>query len=258
MTFDGADPYNHRVRTRSIAALGLFAALTAVVAHAAEGRVVLERYLSRVASAPLRDLTLEQDLTLFNPEGRAAFATGTQRVVIKLPDRQRVEHTVDGRVDVRLTVGDRTWRRDPEGKVSSVAGARGQGTTLALLLRRTPDEVLAEWRALGIRDDRSHQARLAGRTVTVLGAQQGERDRPAAWLDAEYGVLRFVARESADSGVVMTDLVFSDHRPLLGGVFYPHRQETFRSGKLLLRTIVRSVAVNSDPPDGLFDPAGLK
>jgi len=232
-------------------------ASAAVGVQAAEPRAVLDRFLARIAGAAVRDLTLEQDLTVFNPEGRAAFATGSQRVVVKLPDLQRIEQTVDGRREVRVPARGRSWRRAADGTVSELPQDRGQVIALALPLHRKTDEVLAEWRTLGIRDDRSHQARMAGRTVTVIGAQAGERDRPAAWVDPEYCVMRFVAREAVDAGSVLTDIVFSEFRPLVGALFFPHRQETFRSGKLIVRLLARSVSVNTSPPDSLFDPASL-
>jgi hypothetical protein len=241
---------------RGALVMSLVAVLTGV-AGASEPRVALERFLARTAGTTLRDLTLEQDLTVFNPEGRAAFATGTQRLVVRFPDHQRVEQVVEGRSEVRLTVRGRTWRRGPDGQVTTLPTERTHAIALAVPPQRSADEVLAEWRAFGIRDDRSHEARLAGRTVTVIGAQAGERDRPAAWLDPEFGVMRFVAREPADTGSVFTDISFSDHRPLIGPVFFPHRQETFRSGKLIVRLIVRSATANTGPPDSLFDPASL-
>jgi len=225
--------------------------------EAAEARAALERFLSRAAGTPLRDLTIEQDLTVFNPDGRAVFASGTQRVIFRFPDQQRVEQTVEGRGEVRLTVRGKTWRRGSDGKVTELPQDRGQAIALAVPLRRSADEVLAEWRALGIRDDRSHEVRMAGRVVTVIGAQPGERDRPAAWLDPEYGVVRFVAREAADPGPVLTDVSFSDYRPLVGPLFFPYRQETFRSGKLLVRLLVRSLTANTSPADALFDPSTL-
>jgi len=225
--------------------------------EAAEARAALERFLSRAAGTPLRDLTIEQDLTVFNQDGRAVFASGTQRVIFRFPDQQRVEQTVEGRGEVRLTVRGKTWRRGSDGKVTELPQDRGQAIALAVPLRRSADEVLAEWRALGIRDDRSHEVRMAGRVVTVIGAQPGERDRPAAWLDPEYGVVRFVAREAADPGPVLTDVSFSDYRPLVGPLFFPYRQETFRSGKLLVRLLVRSLTANTSPADALFDPSTL-
>jgi hypothetical protein len=226
-------------------------------AGATEPRAALERFIARTSGTPLRDLTLDQDLTVFNPEGRSAFATGTQRLVVKFPDQQRVEQVVEGRTEVRVTVRGRTWRRGPDGHVTTLPTERTHAIALAVPPRRSAQEVLAEWRTFGIRDDRSHEARIAGRPVTVIGAETGERDRPAVWLDPEYGVIRFVVREPADTGSVFTDVSFSDHRPLIGPVFFPYRQETFRSGKLIVRLIVRSVAVNTGPPDSLFDPATL-
>ena len=241
-----------------LSALALLAlAAWAMAAEATEARAALERFLARAAGTPLRDLTIEQDLTVFNPDGRAVFASGTQRVIFRFPDQQRVEQSVEGRGEVRLTVRGKTWRRGSDGKVTELPQDRGQAIALAVPLRRSADEVLAEWRALGIRDDRAHEVRMAGRLVTVIGAQPGERDRPAAWLDPEYGVVRFVAREAADPGPVLTDVSFSDYRPLVGPLFFPYRQETFRSGKLLVRLLVRSLTANTSPADALFDPSTL-
>jgi hypothetical protein len=41
-------------------------------------------------------------------------------------------------------------------------------------------------------------------------------------------------------------------------VHFPHRQELFSDGKLVLRLIVHAVAVNSSLPDSLFDPDVLR
>src|ERR1051326_2869672 len=220
---------------RSAILLLALAGFAPVTVHAADARATLERYLSRALAVQIRDLTLDQDLTVFSPDGRAPFASGTQRVVFRFPDRQRVEQIIEGRTEVRITVGSQTWRRGFDGKIATLPPERGQGVALAVPVHRTADEVLAEWRALGIRDDRFHEARLSGRRVVVVGALVGERDRLAVWLDPEYGVMRLVAREQSDAGTVFTDVSFSDYRPLLSGFFFPHREEIFRSGKLLAR-----------------------
>jgi hypothetical protein len=78
------------------------------------------------------------------------------------------------------------------------------------------------------------------------------------WIDPEYGVIRFIAHERLPKGASLVDIVFSDHRPLVDRFFYPHRQEVFADGKLLLRVEVRSVTVNSGLAPELFDPDALK
>jgi hypothetical protein len=124
--------------------------------------------------------------------------------------------------------------------------------------RRATADVLAEWRALGVRDDVSHLTRVAGRSVTVIGAKPGERDTPSVWIDPEYGVVRFIRRERLPKGEGLIDLAFSEHRPLAGAFFFPHRQEAFVDGKLLVLIVVRSVTVNTGLADSLFDPEALR
>jgi hypothetical protein len=94
--------------------------------------------------------------------------------------------------------------------------------------------------------------------VTIVGARAAERDRPAVWIDPDYGVVRFIARERLPQGNALVDVVFSDHQRLVDRFFYPHRQEVFANGKLLALLVVRSAAVNTGLSDELFDPEVLK
>ena len=181
-------------------------------------------------------------------------------MLFKLPQRQRVEQTVEGQREIQLTVGDRVWVRRADGKVSQVPAlepARALSHVLAPVKRRAAD-LLAEWRSRGVRDEVSHVARVGGRQVTVIGAHPGDRDVPAVWLDPDYGVVRVVTRERLPNGARLLDLTLSEHRPLVGKLYFPYRQEVFVDGKLLVLFTVRSVAVNTNPADALFDPANLK
>jgi len=125
-------------------------------------------------------------------------------------------------------------------------------------VKRRADELLAEWRARGVRTDVSHAARVGTRTVTVIGARPGDRDVPAVWLDPEYGVVRLVTREQLPNGTKLVDLTLSEHRPLAGRLYFPYRQEMFVDGKLIMLFTVRSIAINTNPADALFEPASLK
>ena len=69
--------------------------------------------------------------------------------------------------------------------------------------------------------------------------------------------VRFIAREDSGGGAKTLDLAFSEHRKVSGGFFYPFRQEIFLDGKLLSLTLVRTVEVNVDLPDSLFDADAL-
>jgi outer membrane lipoprotein-sorting protein len=243
-------------RLVALAALGLLP----LGALAADARSAVEAFVTRLAGARVTDVAIEQMFTLFHPDGRHPQSTGEQRVWIKVPRRQRVEQVVAGRREVRLSVADKVWIRTGDGRVYEAPPAERQRDRTHLLIpfQRTADDVLAEWRALGVRDDVSHMTRVAGRPVTVIGAKPGERDTPSVWIDPEYGVVRFIRRERLPEGEGVVDLAFSEHRPLAGAFSFPHRQEAFVDGKLLILIVVRSITVNTNLDDALFDPDTLR
>lgn len=247
---------------RAVALVVVLLSLGAVVSAgvAQDARAAVEAFVARLADVAVTDIVIQQNLTLYHPDGRHPQSTGEQRVLIKLPQRQRLEQTVEGRREVRLAVGDRVWIRQPDGKTYETPAGEGGNDRTHLLVpfRRSAADLLATWRSLGVRDDVSHVARLGGRAVTVIGARPGDRDTPAVWLDAEHGVVRFITRERLPAGSSVVDLAFSEHRPLTGGFHFPHRQEAFVDGKLLVLITVRSVQVNTNPPDALFDPEALR
>ncbi len=157
-------------------------------------------------------------------------------MLFKLPQRQRVEQTVEGQREIQLTVGDRVWVRRPDGKGSKPAFlSRARSLTHVLVpVKRRAADLLAEWRSRGVRDDVSHAAHLGGRPVMVIGAHAGDRDVPAVWLDPDYGVVRIVTRERLPNGTRLVDLTLSEHRPLVGKLYFPYRQEVFVDAKLLV------------------------
>lgn len=224
-----------------------------------EATSAVEGFVARMAGATIADLAVEQSFTLYHREGRLPQSSGEQRVWLKLPGRQRVEEVVEGRRTVRLIVDDRAWERGPDGRVSEARVQRDhERTQLIMPVRRTAGELLAEWRGLGVRDDVSHVTHVNGRAITVIGAQPGERNTPAVWLDPDRGIVRFIRRERLPSGDALVDLTLSEHRPLLKSFAFPYRQEVFVDGKLLLLVVVRSVSVNSGLRADLFDVEALR
>jgi hypothetical protein len=152
---------------------------------------------------------------------------------------------------------DRLWVRDRDGWTHEAPPPREHkraGAHWLVPLRRTADDLLAEWRALGVRDDVSHVVQVGGRSIVVLGARAGDRESPAVWLDPDHGVVRSLARERLPKGPALADLTLSEHRSLPAGFFFPRRQKVFVDGRLVMLVTVRSVVVDSNLPDALFDP----
>lgn len=224
-----------------------------------EARRAVVSFLDRISGVTVTDLTIRQQVTIYHADGLHPHSTGDQVLYVKGPHRRRVEQMVDGRREVHLTVGGRAWVRLADGRVEEVPRDRRgpDRTDLCAPLTRRPADLLAEWRNLGVRDDVSHQVEVRRRPVTVIGAKAGDRDSPAVWLDHEYGVVRVIAR-TLPTGRGLVDLTCSEHRPVASALYFPHRQELFSGGKLLLRLIVHSVTINGSVPDALFDPDALR
>jgi hypothetical protein len=239
-----------------LAAIGL----SVPVAAAHDGRAAVEAFVARFSNVQIGDVVIDQNLSLYHPDGQRPYLSGEQRMFFKVPQRQRVEQTLDGQREIQITVGNKVWVRRADGRVvelPAVEPLRALPTVLVPVKRRA-EELLDEWRARGVRTDVSHVVRVGARPVTVIGARPGDRDVPAVWLDPDYGVVRLITREQLPNGAKLVDLTLSEHRPLAGRLYFPYRQEMFVDGKLLMLFTVRSIAINTNPADALFEPASLK
>jgi hypothetical protein len=227
---------------------------------AADTKSVVEAYVARLAGTAIEDLSVVQAFTLYHPGGRQPAVTGSQRLFLKPPQSQRLEHDIEGQREIRLTVGDRVWIRQPDGRTHEAPPSDGRRDRVHLLsvFQRSAADLLREWQSAGVSVEVSDEVTAGGRAVTIVGARAGERDRPAVWIDPEYGVVRFIARERLARKSALVDIVFSDHRQLVDRFFFPYRQEVFADGKLLVLVAVRSVAVNTRLSPDLFDPEALK
>jgi hypothetical protein len=227
---------------------------------AADARAAVAAFVAKLAETEIRDLVIEQSIVLYHPDGLHPVSRGEQRLLVKPPGRQRLEERIEGRSEIQVAVGDRTWIRRADGKTyETPPPQRGQHRAhLMVPLRRSADDLLATWRTLGVNDAVADEITVGRRSVTVIGAKAGDRESPAVWLDPDFGVVRFIGRETLPQGPAIIDLAFSEHRPLRGGFHFPHRQEVFVGGRLVLLITVRSVAVNIGLSDTLFDPDALR
>jgi hypothetical protein len=239
-----------------LAAIGVSVPL----ASAQDGRAAAEAFVARFSNVQIGDVVIDQNLSLYHPDGQRPYLSGEQRMFFKVPQRQRVEQTLDGQREIQITVGNKVWVRRADGRVvelPAVEPLRALPTVLIPVKRRA-EELLDEWRARGVRTDVSHVTHVGARTVTVIGSRPGDRDVPAVWLDPDYGVVRLITREQLPNGAKLVDLTLSEHRPLAGRLYFPYRQEMFVDGKLLMLFTVRAIAINTNPADALFEPASLK
>src|SRR2546427_6534065 len=173
--------------------LPLLLAVIGVGAPAASGqdaRAAVEAFVARAADVRISDLVIDQNLTLYHPDGQRRASGGEQRMLFKLPQRQRVEQTVEGQREIQLTVGDRVWIRRADGKVSEIPTPEPVRALTHLLVpvKRRAADLLAEWRAPGGRGRGSHAARPGGRPAPGSRAPPRAPGVAPAWRAAAAGV----------------------------------------------------------------------
>ena len=264
LTEPGSGPYKEIVRrptALTLLAIALFGGSAAGQGDPSSGwvaRAAVEQFVARLGEVSVSDMVVIQTLTLYDPRDSRQQITGEQRLSIKLPARQRLETDLAGEREVQLLTGDRLvlQRGGKIFEAPPMERARQRAHTL-FPFRRTAQDLLVEWQSLGVRTTVAQVVKTGGRMLTVIGALEGDRTSPAVWLDPEYGVVRFITREDIGRRPRILDLVFSEHRKVAAGFFFPFRQEIFLDGKLLSVTQVRSVDVNVGLPDSLFDADAL-
>ena len=226
--------------------------------QAQDARLAVEQFVARLAGITVTDMVVTQTLTLYDPQDSHQQVRGERTLWIKVPARLREETKVEDLRLLRVMNGDRLVVQRG-GKVFEAPPRERERQRVHTLfpLPRTADDLLREWASLGVRTEVATDVRVGGRTVTLIGAVEGDRTSPAVWFDPEYGVVRIITRVEGPDGRKVGDVAFSEHRKLAAGFFYPFRQEFFLDGKLLEVAFVRSVQVNTGLSDSLFEPDAL-
>ena len=152
---------------------------------AADAKSVVEAYVARLAGTTIEDLSVVQAFTLYHPDGRQPAVTGSQRLFLKPPRSQRLEQDIEGKREIRLTVGDRVWIRPPDGRTYEAPPSEGRRDRVHLLtaFQQGAGDLMREWQSAGVSVEVSDEVTVGGRAVTIVGAKAGERDRPAVWVD---------------------------------------------------------------------------
>jgi len=228
------------------------------VATAQDAKALLEQFLSRVSAVPVNDLAITQEIMVVDPGGSGQKVSGEQRLYLKPPGKRRLETQLEGTRVVALANGSRLVMQSDGRAYEAPPGDRSRDRRdLIFPFQRSAQDLLTQWQSHGIRTHVIHQATHGGRNVAVIGAAPDDRSLPSVWFDPEYGVVRLVTKEETPAGLKRIELILSDFRPMVGGLSYPYKQETFLDGRPFSVASVKSVRVNSGLSDDLFDPDRL-
>ena len=88
--------------------------------------------MARFSDVRIGDVVIDQNLALYLPDGQRPYLSGEQRMFFKVPQRQRVEQTLDGQREVQITVGNQGL-----GPAGRREGGRAPGRRAAANASRT-------------------------------------------------------------------------------------------------------------------------
>jgi outer membrane lipoprotein-sorting protein len=94
--------------------------------------------------------------------------------------------------------------------------------------------------------------KVDGRDCYVVAVKDSSSEMGKVWLDKE--TLNPLKVEGRSDGEINMVMLFQDYRKLVGELSYPYKSEIYQGDKLVSTITVKTVEINKNIPDTLFDP----
>jgi hypothetical protein len=218
-------------------------------------RWLLEQAMNKQIERAVRTLKVEQEST--SPD---ATRPVVERILLSAPSNLRKESEVEGGLRVEIRADDKVTTKSP-GQPDKTAKAPVDVLTDWLAAgqpldkERAADRLVKDLKAMGVNTDVVSFARFDGKVAYLIGGKPWETDKPSVWVDKETLLLvRVVAIGKDKEGKPSTtDVRLLGWGSPEGGNWFPKTIETWVNGKLVKRSITRSVDKNVPMEAGLFD-----
>lgn len=239
-----------------VVALLAAAALAASPAEAfrPSARWLFEQAMNKQLERAVRTLKVEVESTA--PDAGAPFV---ERWFLLAPGSLRKESEVEAGTRVEIRVDDKVTVRAPgQPDQTKKAGVDLLVDWLAagqpLDKERAADRLVRDAKAMGVNTDVVSLARFEGRVAYLIGAKPWETDKPSVWVDKEsLLLLRVVAIGKDKEGKpAATDVRLLGWGSPEGGNWFPKTIETWVNGKLVKRSVTRTVEKNAPLEATLF------
>lgn len=195
----------------------------------------------------IEDVTTRSKIAIATPNGSVE---GEMMIVVRLPDRTRIEMTMLGQSGVQVLNGDKAWA-STGGQISDLSGEQTQAMRDGMRTQVLP--FLARLAAGGVQAGWTEEDKVGSETVDVLTVLDGESISRAAFGRKSGLLLRLEQEEPAmfGGGKVPMARLYSDYRAV-DGFQVPHRTERYARGERLIEDTLSSVTVNRGVTDSSF------
>jgi zinc protease len=195
----------------------------------------------------IKDVTSRSTVTLTTPNGTV---DGEMNVVIRPPDRTRIEMSMLGQGGIQVLDGEKGWSSSG-GQVQDLGGEQLQAMRTGLRTQVLP--FLARLAAGGAQVGWVAEEKVGAETVDVLQVVDGDMQTRASFGRASGLLLRLEQEESSmfGGGKVPMARLYTDYR-LVDGIQVPFRTERTAHGERLIEDKVSTLAINRGVSDSSF------
>ena len=195
----------------------------------------------------LKDVTSRSSITITTPNGTV---DGEINVIVRPPDRTRIEMSMLGQNGVQVLDGDKGWSSSG-GQTQELGGEQLQAMksgvrtqVLPFLARLASGEVQAGWVA---------EEKVGDQVVDVLQIVDGDAQSRAAFSRTSGLLLRLEQEEPSmfGGGKVPMARLYTDYRAV-EGIQVPFRTERLAHGERLIEDRVSSLSINKGVSDSAF------
>ncbi len=232
--------------------LGLAAASHSYVLPAKQ---ILSFMIERFGSA--RTCVVMQTTVIYDPALEGGMGELEETLYYLYPDRFRCE--------VNTPEGEQVRVVGPEGAIL-VTNGKIIGETenpfdhfKDLLLYRQKDLLFKRLSEQDVDLGVVSLGRYKGRIAYVIGAKYPDESVSQVWIEKNtFRPIRYVLRGGGPHGAILEEIEYADYMSLEKGRWYPARILFFQNGQLARMYLLKTIKVNTELSDQLFDIAYLK
>jgi hypothetical protein len=200
-----------------------------------------------------RTLRFNQTNTFYTSSGKEEQSHWVQN--LSVPGRLRIDFEPLSSKSGMLILNNRVTTFDNGRRVDSRRSIQAILTLTADIYAIPAAVTLRRLDSLKIDLDKFRTDKLDKKKVYVIGADDGDLESNQVWIDASRLVLvRLIQNEKRGDRTVVTDTNVGGYKDV-DGFFIAHEFVSTRDGKPYFREQYENVKVNTDLPDGIFDPS---
>ena len=200
-----------------------------------------------------RTLRFTQTNTFYTSSGKEEQSHWVQN--LSVPGRLRIDFEPLSSKSGMLILNNRVTTFDNGRRVDSRRSIQAILTLTADVYAIPATVTLRRLDSLKIDLDKFRTDKLDKKKVFVIGADDGDLESNQVWIDAGTLMLvRLIQKEQRGDRTIVTDTKVGGYKDV-DGFLIAHEFVSMRDGKPYFREQYENVKVNSDLPDGIFDPS---